>query len=84
MALGQYDLAEKEFLLSHHMVPSRIYPLFLLMNLKISLSQNVEAIEIGEKVMRMNVNEKNFAMIELQNQSKQKLDSLKRILCLDK
>ena len=81
MASGKYDLAEKEFLLSHHMVPSRIYPLFLLMTLKISISQNVEAIEVGEKVIRMNVNERNSSMVEMRNQCKHKLDSLKNVLC---
>lgn len=80
-ALGLYEAAECCYMRSHNMVPSRIYPLFLLMNLKIDLSENVEAIELGKEIMRMNVNERNFAMMELQNQCKQTLDSLKRVLC---
>lgn len=76
-AMGAYDLAEEAYMHAHYMVPSRIYPLSLLMNLKIRTGDIHYAIMIGEKIQSMYINEKVAAMRRLQNEAISKLDSLK-------
>lgn len=76
-AMGAYDLAEGAYMHAHYMVPSRIYPLSLLMNLKIRTRDIHYAIMIGEKIQSMYINEKVAAMRRLQNEAISKLDSLK-------
>lgn len=74
-----YDLAEGAYMHAHYMVPSRIYPLSLLMNLKIKTGDIHYAIEIGEKIQSMDINEKVVAMRRLQKESASRLDSLKTL-----
>lgn len=76
-AMGNFAKAEREYLLAHFMVPSRIYPLSLLMNMMIRLGRDAEAVAIGEKVRRMYVNEKVLSMKRMQKECVTKLDSLK-------
>ena len=78
-AMGAYDLAEGAYMHAHYMVPSRIYPLSLLMNLKIKTGDIHYAIEIGEKILSMDINEKVVAMRRLQKESASRLDSLKTL-----
>ena len=78
-AMGAYDLAEGAYMHAHYMVPSRIYPLSLLMNLKIKTGDIHYAIEIGEKIQSMDINEKVVAMRRLQKESASRLDSLKTL-----
>ena len=78
-AMGAYDLAEGAYMHAHYMVPSRIYPLSLLMNLKIKTGDIHYAIEIGEKIQSMDINEKVVAMRQLQKESASRLDSLKTL-----
>lgn len=77
-AMGNFTEAESEYLLAHFMVPSRIYPMSLLMNMMLKQRRDREAIEIGEKVQRMYVNEKVFSMKLIQEECISKLDSLKK------
>ena len=77
--MGAYDLAEGAYMHAHYMVPSRIYPLSLLMNLKIKTGDIHYAIEIGEKIQSMDINEKVVAMRRLQKESASRLDSLKTL-----
>ena len=77
--MGTYDLAEGAYMHAHYMVPSRIYPLSLLMNLKIKTGDIHYAIEIGEKIQSMDINEKVVAMRRLQKESASRLDSLKTL-----
>lgn len=77
--MGRYDLAEGAYMHAHYMVPSRIYPLSLLMNLKIKTGDIHYAIEIGEKIQSMDINEKVVAMRRLQKESASRLDSLKTL-----
>ena len=78
-AMGAYDLAEGAYMHAHYMVPSRIYPLSLLMNLKIKTGDIHYAIEIVEKIQSMDINEKVVAMRRLQKESASRLDSLKTL-----
>lgn len=77
-AMGDFDGAEREYLLAHFMVPSRIYPLNLLMDMMIRQGRDSEAVEIGEQVRGMNVNEKVLPMKRMQKECIAKLDSLKK------
>lgn len=77
-AMGDFDGAEKEYLLAHYMVPSRIYPLYLLMDMMIRQCRDAEAVEIGEMVRGMYVNEKVLPMKRMHKECISKLDSLKQ------
>jgi hypothetical protein len=78
---GFFEEAEIAYLHSHYMVPSRIYPLYLLMNMKMKSGDNLSAIRIGEKISSMRVNEKVLNMSRLKTESLNRLDSLKVIVC---
>ncbi len=78
---GFFEEAELAYLHSHYMVPSRIYPLYLLMNMKMKSGDNLSAIRIGEKISSMRVNEKVLNMSRLKTESLNRLDSLKVIVC---
>ena len=78
-ALGFFREAESNYWHSHHMAPCRIYPLSLLMNLKIKIGSNQEAIEIGEKISSMQINDKLLSMKRLHKECLSRLDSLKNV-----
>lgn len=63
--LHQYDSAEREYLKAHYMVPCRLYPLMLLMEMYHSRGMESKALELGEKILLMPVNEKNRLMVDL-------------------
>lgn len=78
-ALGLYEAAEYCYTHSHNMVPSRIYPLSLLMKMKIRTGATQEAIAIGEKIQSMHVNDKVLTMRRLQKECLAQLDSLRNL-----
>lgn len=78
-ALGLYEAAECCYMYSHNMVPSRIYPLSLLMKMKIGTGATQEAIAIGEKIQSMHVNDKVLTMRRLQKECLAQLDSLRNL-----
>lgn len=78
-ALGFFREAESNYWHSNHMVPCRIYPLSLLMNLKIKIGSDQEAIEIGEKISSMQINDKLLSMKRLHKECLSRLDSLKNV-----
>ena len=78
-ALGLYEAAEYCYMYSHNMVPSRIYPLSLLMKMKIRTGSTQEAIVIGEKIQSMHVNDKVLTMRRLQKECLAQLDSLRNL-----
>lgn len=78
-ALGFFREAESNYWHSNHMVPCRIYPLSLLLNLKIKIGSNQEAIEIGEKISSMQINDKLLSMKRLHKECLSRLDSLKNV-----
>ena len=79
-ALGRYAEAEKAFLHAHYMVPCRIYPLSLLMEMKVSLNDHDKALEYGRIIMSMPVNQRHTGMVRLQNEARECMDSLNVIL----
>lgn len=78
-ALGLYEAAEYCYMHSHNMVPSRIYPLSLLMKMKIRTGATQEAIAIGEKIQSMHVNDKVLTMRRIQKECLVQLDSLRNL-----
>lgn len=76
-SMGRYDAAAAEYLKSHYMVPCRIYPLTLLMDMYIETGCSREARDIGKKIWSMPVNPKNRTMAEL------KESALERLKCME-
>lgn len=68
-ALSDYDAAEQEYLRSHHMVPCRLYPMVLLMELYSKTGRDLESRKIAEDILQMPVNKKSKAMIELRERA---------------
>lgn len=75
-ALGRFEEAEKSYLHAHHMVPCRLYPLKLLMDMKIRQQETEDALLYARKIVSMPVNERHLAMVRLQDEAKECLDSL--------
>ncbi len=63
--LYEYDEAEREFKKAHYMVPGRLYPLILLMEMYYSQGKESDAVALGKRILNMPVNEKNAAMKDL-------------------
>ena len=72
-SMGLYDAAVAEYMRAHYMVPCRIYPLTLLMDMYIKTRRRHEVEEIGKKIMSMPVNPKNRTMAELKESALAKL-----------
>lgn len=79
-AMGLYEEAEKAYLHSHHMVPCRLYPLTLLMEMKIRQQDIDQALRYARKIVAMPVNERHMTMVRLQNHAKECVDSLSIIV----
>lgn len=79
-AMGLYEEAEKAYLHAHHMVPYRLYPLTLLMKMKIRLQDTDQALIYARKIVAMPVNERHLTMARLQNDAKECVDSLSIIV----
>ena len=75
--MNEYDKAENEYIFAHNMVPSRLYPLVLLMELYVSIREYDKAFAIGESVLRMPVNVRNMPMRKLRYRTQMCMDSLK-------
>lgn len=75
-ALGHFDTAEQELLTAHWLIPSRIYPLLLLMELYDDTGQTIDAINIGKQIKGMSVYERNPNMVTLYCKSMSLLNKL--------
>lgn len=75
-ATGDIAGAEREYLTAHYMVPCRLYPLVLLMDMYIETGRVAEAEEIGNRILSMPVNPKNRTMIRLRDETRQKLNDM--------
>ena len=64
-AMGCYDLAEEEFYLARNMVPSRLYPLILLMRMYDEIGKEEFALAAANTILAMPVNSKNRNMADL-------------------
>lgn len=76
-AMGDYDSSEKAFLHSHYMVPSRLYPLVLLMEMNARQGKTAQAIKYADMAISLPVNKNNPNMSELHNRALSFADSLK-------
>ena len=74
--MNEYGKAENEYILAHYMVPSRLYPLVLLMELYVSIWEYDKAFGVGESVLRMPVNVRNMPMRKLKYRTQMCMDSL--------
>lgn len=77
-ALKIYDEAEKAYLHAHYMVPYRLYPLTLLMKLKIKLREDTQALKYARKIISMPINEDHLEMSCLHNDAKKYINSLSK------
>jgi len=75
-SLGRCDEAEAHYVRSHHMVPSRLYPLTLLMEMKVRGGDREEARVYAERILSMPVNERNRNMVMLRDGARRCLDTL--------
>lgn len=74
--MKEYDNAEKSYIHAHNMVPDRLYPLVLRMELYVSMLDYDRAYEIGNAVLRMPINVRNMPMRKLRYRAKCCLDTL--------
>lgn len=72
-ATGDYVSAENCWLHSHYMVPSRLYPYILLMEMYDRLGEKWKATEYAQKVLEKPVNERNAAMTGLRERAEKYL-----------
>lgn len=77
--LGKYDKAEESYIHAHNMVPDRLYPLVLQMELYVSMEDYDRAKEIGNMALKMPINVQNMPMRKLRYRAKCCLDSLNKI-----
>lgn len=75
-ALHRYDDARKSYLHSHQMVPCRLYPLVLLMEMEVHAGQKDQALAVGKKILSMPVNPRNGNMSRLRSRAEACVDSL--------
>ena len=72
-AAGNYGKAAEALEKAHYMVPGRLYPLVLLMELQESQGRREEALETGREILGMEVNPKNRAMMKLRQNVEDKI-----------
>ena len=61
-ALGNYEMAEREYLHARDMVPCRLYPYILLMDMKASQADTLSAIEYARAAAALPVNPRHAGM----------------------
>lgn len=73
-AVGDYPEAERNYIHSHYMVPSRLYPYILLMEMKESQGDTEQALIYARKALSLPVNPKNRSMCDLHDRTKKYYD----------
>ncbi len=73
-SMGDYVEAERNYLHSHYMVPSRLYPYILLMELKEKQGDSEHALGYARKALCLPVNYKNMSMRDLRDRVKEYYD----------
>lgn len=76
IALEHYDEAEAELLKAHWLIPCRIYPLLILMQLYIDSGREEDAIDMGRTIKNMPVYERNPNMAALYSEAMGLLNEL--------
>lgn len=69
-ALGDYELAERNYIHAHNMVPSRLYPYILLMEMEEKRGDTKQALSYARKALSLPVNDRNMSMRDLHNRAK--------------
>lgn len=77
-ALGDYELAERNYIHSHNMVPSRLYPYILLMEMKERQGNTEQALAYARKALSLPVNERNMSMRDLHERARKYYDEHKK------
>lgn len=75
-AMQQYEEAEREYLTAHHMVPSRLYPLILLMEMHVALGDFQSATRYANLALQLPVNQRLTTMRDLHDRALHCLDTL--------
>ncbi len=68
-ALGDYDEAERNYIHSHNMVPSRLYPYILLMEMEDKRGDTKQALSYARMALSFPVNERNRSMRDLHDRA---------------
>lgn len=77
-ALGDYELAERNYIHSHNMVPSRLYPYILLMEMKERQGNTEQALAYARKALSLPVNDRNMSMRDLNERARKYYDEHKK------
>ena len=75
-AQGDILSAEREYLTAHYMVPGRLYPLVLLMELQEKEGDHVSAMMYARAALEIPVNRRNANMVRLNERARQCADTL--------
>lgn len=75
-ALGQCEKAEECYMHAHYMVPSRLYPLVLLMEMHIRNDERDKAVYFGRKALSIPVNDRLVSMRTLHDRAVSCLDTV--------
>lgn len=73
-ALGDYEQAERNYIHSHNMVPSRLYPYILLMEMKERQGDTEQALAYAQKALSLPVNDRNMSMRDLHDRAEKYYD----------
>ncbi len=77
-ALGDYELSERNYIHAHNMVPSRLYPYILLMEMKERQGNTEQALAYARKALSLPVNERNMSMRDLHERARKYYDEHKK------
>lgn len=77
-ALGEYEVAERWYLHAHYMVPCRLYPLVLLMELKNKTGDSDAALDYAEIILSMPYNKRLSSMTDLRKRAEAVLNEENR------
>ena len=77
-ALGDYELVERNYIHAHNMVPSRLYPYILLMEMKERQGNTELALAYARKALSLPVNERNMSMRDLHERARKYYDEHKK------
>jgi len=75
-AMKEYDKARDAYIHAHNMVPCRIYPLVLLMEMYASVGDNETAMKYGARALQAPYNERHRNMLLLRNRVQECCDTL--------
>ncbi len=73
-ALGDYGQAERNYIHAHNMVPSRLYPYILLMEMKERQGDTEQALSYAWEALSLPVNDRNMSMRDLHNRAEKYYD----------